>query len=254
MRLRWSFLQIPLAVCLSSGTLLSETRNARAEDEMDQAPWKTRIEFSYVTASGNTDTQTLSGKLDAKKEEEIHRYYLKGTVLHAEERGEETANKLLLDGRWERVLREKLFGFVTASYLEDKFSGYDYRMAGGPGLGYDLVRTEEHKLKCLISAIYSYDRYYEGDKDTDSYISGKATIYYEWEILKNLRFKENADYLVSFEDSDKYFVNSETALELKVNGSVSLGMSYTIAYQNKPPFPDIEHTDKVFLISLIVDF
>jgi len=207
-----------------------------------------------VTASGNTDTQTLSSKLDAKKEEEIHRYYLKGTILHAEERGEETANKSLLDGRWKRVLREKLFGFVTASYLKDKFSGYDYRMAGGPGLGYDLVRTEEHKLKCLISAIYSYDRYYEGDKDTDSYVSGKATIYYEWEILKNLRFKENADYLVSIEDTDKYFINSETALEVKVNGSVSLGVSYALAYQHRPPSPDIEHTDKVFLISLIVDF
>ena len=248
MGLHWSFLQIPLAVCLSSGMLLSETRNARAEHEMDQAPWKTRIEFSYVTASGNTDTEILSGKLDAKKEEEIHRYYLKGTVLHAEERGEETANKSLLDGRWERVLREKLFGFVTASYLKDKFSGYDYRMAGGPGLGYDLVRTEEHKLKCLISTIYSYDRYYEGDKDRDSYVSGKATIYYEWEILKNLRFKENADYLVSFEDTDKYFINSETALEAKVNGSVSLGVSYALAYQHRPPSPDIEHTDKVFLI------
>jgi putative salt-induced outer membrane protein len=250
----WSFLQILLAVCLSSCVLLSETGNARAEDEMDQPPWKIRIEFSYVTASGNTDTQTLSGKLDAKKEEEIHRYYLKGTVLHAEERGEETANKLLLDGRWERVLREKLFGFVTASYLEDKFSGYDYRMAGGPGLGYDLVRTEEHKLKCLISAIYSYDRYYEGERDTDSYVSGKASILYEWEILKNLRFKENADYLVSFEDTDKYFINSETALEVKVNGSVSLGVSYAVAYQHRPPSPDIEDTDTVLLISVIVDF
>jgi putative salt-induced outer membrane protein len=254
MGLHWSFLDIALAVCLSSGMLLSETRNARAEDEMDQAPWKTRIELSYVTASGNTDTQTLSGKLGAKKEEEIHRYYLKGTVLNAEGRGEETANKLLLDGRWERVLRERLFGFVTASYLKDEFSGYDYRMAGGPGLGYDLVRTEEHKLKCLISAVYSYDKFSEDDKSSDSYISRKVAIEYEWQVLQNLRFKENADYLVSFEDTDKYFINSETALEVKVDGSVSFGVSYTIAYQNKPPFPDIEHTDKVFLVSLIIDF
>ena len=254
MRLHRSFLEIALAVCLSLGMLLSETRNARAEDEMDQAPWKTRIEFSYVTASGNTDTQTLSGKLDAKKEEEIHRYYLKGTVLHAEERGEETANKLLLDGRWERVLREKLFGFVTASYLEDKFSGYDYRMAGGPGLGYDLVRTEEHKLKCLISAIYSSDKFSEDHKSSDSYISGKAAIEYEWQVLRNLRFKENADYLVAFEDTDKYFINSETALEVKVNGSVSLGVSYAVAYQHRPPSPDIEDTDRIFFTSLIVDF
>lgn len=254
MGLHWSFLQIPLAVCLSSGMLLSETRNARAEDEMDQAPWKTRIEFSYVTASGNTDTQTLSGKLDAEKEEEIHRYYLKGTVLYADERGEETADKLLLDGRWERVLREKLFGFVTANYVRDKFSGYDYRITEGPGLGYDLIKTATHGLKGLISILYSYDKYTDADKRSDSYISRKLAINYVWLIRENLRFKENADYLVSFEDSDRYFINSETALEVKVNGSVSLGMSYTIAYQNELPSPDIEHTDKVFLTSLIIDF
>jgi len=247
-------LKTTLIVCFSLGAVLTGAIAVQAEEQKDQATWKTRIELSYVTTSGNTDTETLSGKLEAKKEEEINRYFLKGRGLRAEDKGEEIANKWLLDGRWERVLREKLFGFVTASYLKDKFSGYDYRITGGPGLGYDLIKTATHGLKGLISILYSYDKYTEADKRSDSYISRKLAINYVWLIRENLRFKENADYLVSFEDSDRYFINSETALEVKVNGTVSLGLSYAIAYQHKPPSPDIEDTDQILLTSLIIDF
>ena len=151
-------------------------------------------------------------------------------------------------------MKERLFAFLTASYLHDKFSGYDYRMGAGPGLGYDLIKTKEHELKGLISVLYSRDKFSDADKGSESYIAGKAGISYEWHILENLSLKEDADYLVSFEDIDTYFINSETALEVKVNGYVSLGISYSIAYQNKPPFPGIESTDGTFLTSLIIDF
>jgi putative salt-induced outer membrane protein len=72
--------------------------------------------------------------------------------------------------------------------------------------------------------------------------------------LENLRFRENADYLVSFEDTDKYFINSETALEVKISEDFSLGVSYITAYQNQLPSPELKHTDTTFLSSLIIDF
>ena len=243
-----------LIVALSLGVLLTEAFHVEASGQQDQAAWKMRIELSYVTTSGNTDTQTLSSKLRAGKEGEVYRHILKGNFLRAEDRGEETANKWLLEGRSERVLKEELFAFLTASYLQDKFSGYDYRMSAGPGLGYDFIKTKEHELKGLISVLHSRDKFSEADKGSESYISGKAAMYYIWNILENLRFKENADCLVSFEDIDTYFINSETALEVRVNGTISLGLTYSIAYQNKPPFPEIERTDTIFLTSLIIDF
>jgi putative salt-induced outer membrane protein len=246
-------LRTALIVGLSVGVVLAGVTAGQAEEQGDQAPWKIRVELSHVRTSGNTDTETLSGKLEAKKEGEIHRYILKGNALHAEDEGEETANKWLLDGRWERVLREDLFGFLTASYLRDKFSGYDYRANGGLGLGYDLIKTKQHQVKGLISTLYSQDKFSEADKGSKSYMSGKAAIYYVWQLLENLRFKENADYLVSFEDTDTYFINSETALEVEVNGTISLGLSYSIAYQHRPPSPDFERTDTLFLASLIID-
>jgi putative salt-induced outer membrane protein len=191
-----------------------------------------------------------------KKEGPLNRYYLGGNFLRAEDEGEKTAEKYLANGRYERVLSGKLFAFLQASYLKDEFAGYDYRTWGGPGLGYEFIKTDVHHLTGRVSANYNTEKYAEerdGD-DSDSYTSGKAAANYIWQITETVRFKQYADYLVSFEDTDKYYVNSESALEVKMSEYLSLGVSYLVAYQSQPPTDDFERTDTTFLTSIIVDF
>jgi putative salt-induced outer membrane protein len=226
----------------------------KEEKKPEEVTWKMRAEFSYVKTSGNSDTETMSGKLETKREEALNRYYGKANVFRAEDKYNETANKWLVDGRWERVLSERLYGFLTANYLIDRFSGYKYRIGCGPGAGYEIVKTKDHTLKGSAAVLYYRDRYSEGPEKSDDYVSGKAAINYEWQIFDNLKVKENAEYLVSFDDTHKYFINSETAVEVKIKEKISLGISYIINYQNEPPSTDIRHTDKIFLTSLIIDF
>ncbi len=223
----------------------------------DQKPaeWKTHIELSYVVTSGNTDTQTFASKAEVKKEEQVNRYYIKFEGLYAKNNGSETANKWNLNGRWERTISERMFGFLTANYLADKFSGYDYRLSLGPGLGYDIIKNEKHQLKGLATLSYYYDKFAPGSTDSsDSYAAGDFALNYRWQIQQNLKFKFDGDYLVSFSDTDKYFVNAEAGIESKINGHVSLGVSYKVAYQNQLPSSGLKHTDTTFLTSLVVDF
>ncbi|MBT8489586.1 MAG: DUF481 domain-containing protein [Deltaproteobacteria bacterium] len=242
--------------CITLGILMTGAIVYAQEEEkkVEEITWKTRAEFSYVKTSGNSDNETMSGKLETKREEAVNRYYGKANVFRAEDNNNDTANKWLLDGRWERVLSDRLYGFLTANYLKDKFSGYKYRVGGGPGVGYEIVKTKDHTLKGSVAVLYYHDRYSVGPEKSDDYVSGKAAISYEWQIWDNLKFKEDAYYLVSFEDTQKYFINSETALEVKIKEKVSLGISYIINYQNEPPSNNIKQTDKIFLTSLIIDF
>jgi hypothetical protein len=76
----------------------------------------------------------------------ITRYYGKINAFRAENKNEETANKRLVDGRWERLLHEKMFAFLTANYMRDKFSGYKYRIGGEP----DIKLTDKIFLTSLI--------------------------------------------------------------------------------------------------------
>ena len=63
-----------LSLLLVLGIIFVRVPNAKAQELKEKVPWKTHIEVSYVTTSGNTKTETLSGKLEVKKEGEKNRY------------------------------------------------------------------------------------------------------------------------------------------------------------------------------------
>ncbi len=224
---------------------------ASEENTVEKNKSNTRLELSYVRTSGNTDTQTLAGKFTADKEVAANRYFFSGNVLLEESNGVETSNRLLLEGRFERVLSGRLFVLLSTGYTLDKFSGYKYRLYGGPGAGYDVLDTKKHKLQSLLSFVYSYDEFSVGDEVSDSYITGKATGKYQYIIQENIKLKETVNYLVSFEQTKKYFLDSETKVELKINQSLSLGISYLVNYQNLLPSAEVRRTDTTFLTTLI---
>ncbi len=228
-------------------------RDAYGADTAGSSTWKTHLELSYVKTSGNTDTQTFSGSAEIKKEGEVNRYFINGNFLQAESDNRETSNKLSLDLRWERVFSDRVFGFLTSGYLRDRFSGFDYRLYVGPGIGYYLLKGEKRSLQGLLSFLYYHDEFSKGEAGSDDYITGKATLKYQWRIRDNLLLKEDVNYFVSIKETDRSFFDSTTALEVKINRAISLGVKYVINYQSEPPSSDVRHTDTTFLTSLIID-
>ena len=225
--------------------------NGMAEAEI---PWKLRAELSFVNTSGNTETQSVAGKLDLKNEGPVNRYFLNGSYLKAEDSGNNTSDKLTTEGRYERILTERSFALFTVGYLSDQFSGYDLRAYAGPGVGMEIIKTPEQKLQGLFSILYNRDEFSTGTESGDDYVTARATGKYEWKIQENITFKETLDYFTSVEDFDVYFLDSVTALEVKVNGRISIGMNYTVNYQNRPPSAELKRTDTTLLTTLIIDF
>lgn len=237
------FIRTTLAVALA----LSCAQLATAADES----LKGRAEASFAHTSGNTDTRTLAAQIKGSYEAGVNRFFLRGAALYGKTEGVETSNRWLAEGRYERAITERFFAFLETSYFKDKFAGFDSKIQAGPGVGYDVIKTDRQILKLLVSALYTWDNYTDGTDD--AYATGKAAGDYAWQITDTLTFKQYADYLVSVDDTSMYFVNALTGLEVKVAANISLGLSYLVAYQNEPP-PGAEHADRTFLSSLIVDF
>lgn len=221
-------------------------------DQKGQKPFSFRFEGSYVQTSGNTNTETFSEKVEVKYNGEVYRALIKNSALLTRQDRKETANRFDVSSRVERLFTERFFAFASTSYERDRFSGYEYKISGGPGIGYDLVRTDHHELKTLLSYIYYYNKI-AGDS-IQQYPTLKAEANYLAHLRDNLRLKEYLTYIVNLEDTETYFINSETSLEVKINKYLSLGVGYKIAYQNKPPEPGIKRLDTTFSTSLIVDF
>lgn len=217
------------------------------------SPWKLRAEVSFVKTSGNTDTETFAGKVDAAREGRVQRFYLKGQYVYGKNSGREDSNKLLIDGRWEAALNDRFSGIVSLGYARDKFSGYRYRVFVGPGLGYFLFRDGRRSLQLSLALNYYHDRFSVGERQQLRSLTGKTLAKFEWRPLDNFRFVENLGHFLAFGEAGRYFVDSETAIETRINKTLSVGVSYKVNYQNRPPAAEIRRTDTTFLTALIID-
>ena len=240
---------------LALGGLLA-LHGTLAAAESDETEWKAKAKLSYVNTTGNTETQVFAGKAEVSADATPNRYFAEASGLYGKNDGDVNNSRWFVGARYERALTEQLFAFLSTDYLKDTYSGYDMRVTAGPGVGYEFIKTDDHNLKGLFSVLYVREDLHavpEPADDTDSYASGKAKGNYAWQITENLRFIQNADFSVSFKDTDVYFANSETGLELKLSDLISLGVSYIVSYQHAPP-EGADDTDTLFLTSLEVSY
>ncbi len=245
---RW----IRAGIAAGAALVLGGVAFAAGGDGEPASPWKGKAEAGWVKTSGNTDTTTAAGKVEVEADYAPNRYFGKASALYGTTDGEETANRWYAEFRYERLLADRLFVFAVADYRKDKFAGYDARVTAGPGVGYDVVKSARLTFKTLGSVLYTHDNFVN-DPETDAYVSGKAAGDLAWQMTDTVTFGQYADLVMSFEDTDRYFVTSDTRLEVQLAQALSLALSYGVAYQNDPP-AGAEKTDTVFLTSLVVGF
>ena len=208
------------------------------------------LELSYVETSGNTNTTTFSSKLEGSTAfNDKDSIKAKGSILYSENEKNTSANKYNLELDYNHMINEKLYSYMGINYIKDELSDYDYRLDIGPGLGYKILEDEIQTVDIQGGLDYAYDKYKNGSKD--NYVAGKTELNYKYRFNKNMEFKQMLSYLGSFEDREKYFAVSDSALGVKMTQNLSLGISYNLDYANKT---EKEKLDKKFLTSLIVDF
>jgi putative salt-induced outer membrane protein len=136
-------------------------------------------------------------------------------------------------------------------YKEDRFSGFDYQFYSGPGMGVKVIDSPDHKFDLQANILYGEDK-----PDTlpkDSYFSSKLGAIYNWKIQENLKFIQEVTYRINLEETQYSFFYSKSAVETKINSTLSMGVSYKVDYVNTPPPPSVK-TDRTFLVSLIIDY
>ena len=208
------------------------------------------LELSYVQTSGNTNTTTFSSKLEGTAGlSDTQSVRAKGSMLYNENENNTSANKYNLELDYNHMINKKLYANMGINYLKDELSDYDYRLNIGPGLGYKLIEDEVQTVDTQGGLDYAYDKYKSGTKD--NYLAGRTELNYKYKFSPNLDFKQMISYLASFEDTNKYFVVSDSAFEVNMTKNLSLGVSYNMDYTNQT---QKEKLDKKFLTSLIVDF
>lgn len=190
-----------------------------------------KVELSYVNTSGNTQTTTLAADAEVKSKIDDIELKFKGSIIKSKDNNEESANKYELELQSSYMFTDNFYTYLGVNYVKDEFSDYDSRLNIGPGLGYKFINTDEHLLDIKTGVDYSLDKYENGKKN--EYAASKFELNYKYKIKEDVEFKQMVNYLVSMEDSEKYFVTSESSVNVKMVGNLSLGVSYKVDYTNQ---------------------
>jgi putative salt-induced outer membrane protein len=217
----------------------------------EETPIITHSEFSYINTKGNTNTTSLAFEGSAKKQWDQNIFRLHANMYKSTDNGKTSKDKWSSEFNYDYQICPRTSINYLIGYKEDRFSGFEYQFYSGPGMGIKAIDSINHKLDFQANILYGKDK--PENLPSDGYFSSKLGANYRWQMLDNLKFIQEATYRVNLEDTEQNFFYSKTAIENKINSTLSMGVSYKIDYVNTPPPPSVK-TDRTFLVSLIIDY
>ena len=226
-----------------------------AADSTKESALVTHTELGYIQTDGNTETKTFNLESKATKNWQKHVFAFMIDAQYAKDSGTATKNKFLTELTYDYEFTDRLAFTYLLGYKSDKFSSFDYQAYTGPGAKYKAIVSKNHNLGFEANILYSMDEISSippVPAESDRYASYRAKGVYGWQILENLKFDQEVSYRGSFEDADKYFVFSKSALSSKISDMFSAGLSYKVDYVNEAG--DKDNTDTTLTLNLIMDY
>jgi len=210
-------------------------------------------EVSYVQTDGNTKVTSLAAKNLAKYKftERLLGSWKVGAVT-AETSNVKTAESYNTDLKLDYQNTLRLYSFVNAGWEQNKFAGVDEHVYGGAGLGYKFLDGPANFLVGELGVMYVTDKYVDLAKD--DYAGGRAFAKYIYAFTEKNKFSQSLEYLNSFDDSENYKVNSETAVISALNSIFSLKAAYVVNYTNAPIPATLKKKDSITTVALVVNY
>lgn len=253
-------MKVKLTTITASLVALGAASGVVAQEE-ESRTWKASAEIGAIATSGNTESTTFNGKLDATQDLERWKNQYTLSILYSEDEvaqpdgtvaSETTAEKFSGSVKSAyKINRENANLFVFASHSEEEFGAYQKYSTVALGYGNRLLETSTMQLDAEIGP-----GYYWAEQDTvDGLVEEdgallRAAAQFDWQVSPTADFKQ----VLSVESAQENTRTvSDTSLALRINGSMQMKVGYTIQHDSEVA-PDKENTDTTTYVNLVYKF
>lgn len=236
-----------MKMILAASLLLAASSSAAAGK-----PWKNSAELSFVSANGNSKTQTTSAKdafaydFNAETKAEVE-----AGGLGARSEGRVTAEQYFAQEKVSRKVSDRNYVFERYRWDRNVFAGVLHRHDFSLGAGRELWKTPKDLLIGELAPGYlNEERLNEARK---SYASARAYAKYTRDLTATAKFSQDAEYTLSLKDSRDARLNTETALTAAISTSLSIKNSFAWKHDSRPPSGK-RKDDTILSVALIASF
>ena len=218
--------------------------------------WDGTIEFSAANATGNSENTTIGVGLDSRNKQGRYTHNVDAYANYAESDGTEQQNNFGVAYQLDLDLSDVSYGFGRISYEQDEFSGFDYRVFLGAGLGRFLIQNNVRVWKVEAGPGVRFTRIEEpvplppGFEDEETEVSAFANSEFDWTIREGVLFEHNL--AATYADSSST-ISTLFALSTKLTENLSSKVSYQVDFETDPPLGR-EDTDTLLKASLLLGF
>lgn len=236
-----------LTLSLFSASALADATLFTALDDPSSAKksFDGSVDAGYTAQSGNTANSSLAANSTLTWFQPNTAYSLWGAARNTSANNQRSSERYQLGGRTRYNLTDRHYIFGQASWLTDRYNGFDSRSVLTTGYGRQVMTTPLHNLRVEFGPGVRHDEFYGGGRATKALAYGGAN--YTYQLTDNTVFSEGVSALANEETT----LNSETALNVAINKSFALRLAYIATYNTKPPTSAPKNTDTTTSITLV---
>jgi putative salt-induced outer membrane protein YdiY len=223
-----------------------------SEQEGDLPKWEAEAELGLTTARGNTNSDTTTGRVAGDRTGRTFSLHLLGEGRYVEESNEAVTERyhglIQLDGAFSR----DIYGFALVDGLGDRFAGFYWRYTEAAGLGHKYFsRRDDLDLRVEAGPALRQERRTTGERNDMT--GGRLRTAFRWEFMENSTIRQDLVYTQAFEESEEYYISSNTALTIHVNNHLAFKTSVQVEHNNQA-YPGIKPTDTWTTTSLLYTY
>jgi putative salt-induced outer membrane protein YdiY len=249
------------AACLMMGAWMTSVGIARAQTPQPPAApppapppgWSGNAGFGLALNRGNTDTTNLNLSFEATDDPKTGSVWkFKGLYLRGDNNGEIAVDRLLLEGRNERALTERVYAFGQLQFLEDQFKDIDYLFAPSVGIGYKLLTLPMTTLAVDGGVGIKWEKNPGLDRRTSGVFTGSDKFEHKLSTTASITQAFNA--LWKANDFGDALYTFTAGIAAAVTTRTQLKLELLDTYATRPPTITVKSNDVAVLTALVYKF
>ncbi len=213
-----------------------------------ESPWSGELETSADIRTGNTEKTNLLLRGKVAYEVEKWRHTLEAHLVSDEEDGTTLEEEYRVGFRSDYKLDARNFLFGELEYVDDRFSGYDYRLSETVGYGRIFYDLDDFYWEGRAGIGMRQDKLTTGQDENSGVITLATDL--DWQATDYLSLYENADVSIAQEST---IFQSETGLKSKIIDHLAMKAAFYVEHITDVP-PDRKDTDTRTTLGVVYDF
>jgi putative salt-induced outer membrane protein len=215
--------------------------------------WTGSAGFGLALNRGNTATTNLNVSGEATRDPKTDSVWkFKGLYLRGENNDVLAVDRLLLEGRNERTLTERVYAFGQLQFLQDEFKDIDYLFAATGGVGYKLIATALTTFNVDGGLGVKREKNSAVDRRNDVVVA--VTDKFEHKLSTTATLSQGFNALWKAQDFGDALYTLTAGVAAALTARTQLKLELLDTYSSRPPNPAVKSNDVAVLTTVVYKF